>query len=199
MVMARISFRIVNVVAIAALTATLAIFAPHDHAMAEPQGPVPSTLAPIQLTPDRRQLIGVKIATVERRDVSEHLETTGSIEPDEKLQSYVQTRFAGWIQQVFANQTWQAVRKGQPLFTIYSPDLVSTEQEYLLALKQQARVQSSDVEGVADGANSLVESAAERLLQWNVAPSEIARLKRERTVGGAVAIDSPMTGGISDR
>src|SRR5216684_7108384 len=123
----RASFRIVNVVAVSIFAAMFAIFATHDQGIAQPQGPVPATLAPIQLTPDRRQLIGVKIGTVERHDVSEHLETTGSIEPDEKLQSYVQTRFAGWIQQVFANQTWQAVRKGQPLFTIYSPDLVSTE------------------------------------------------------------------------
>ncbi|MDO8433389.1 MAG: efflux RND transporter periplasmic adaptor subunit [Candidatus Binatus sp.] len=195
---ARVFHRMVNPAVIAALAAMLAIFS-LDSARAQPPGPVPATLAPIQLTPERRQLIGVKFATVERRDVSEHLETTGSIEPDEKLQSYVQTRFSGWIQKVFANQTWQSVRKGQPLFTIYSPDLVSTEHEYLLALKEQSRVQSSDIEDVADGANSLVESAAERLRQWNVAPSEIARLKRERTVGGAVAIDSPMTGVISDR
>src|SRR5216683_3485983 len=196
---ARAFNRIVNAGAIAALAAMLAISSPLGLARAQSSGPVPAALAPIQLTPDRRQLIGVKFANVERRDVSENLETTGSIEPDEKLQSYVQTRFPGWIQKIFANQTWQSVRKGQPLFTIYSPDLVSTEHEYLLALKQQTRVQSSEVEGVAAGADSMVESASERLRQWNVAPSEIARLKRERTVGGAVAIDSPMTGVIADR
>jgi len=196
---ARAFNRIVNAGAIAALAAMLATSSPLGLARAQSSGPVPAALAPIQLTPERRQLIGVKFAIVERRDVSENLETTGSIEPDEKLQSYVQTRFPGWIQKIFANQTWQSVRKGQPLFTIYSPDLVSTEHEYLLALKQQTRVQSSEIEGVAAGADSMVESASERLRQWNVAPSEIARLKRERTVGGAVAIDSPMTGVIADR
>src|ERR1700747_844826 len=99
-----------------------------------------SELAPIQLTPERRQLIGVTFAAVERRDVSKRIETTGNVEPDEQLQSYVQTRFAGWIQQVFVNQTFQSVRRGEPLFTVYSPDLASTEQEFALLLHGQKRV-----------------------------------------------------------
>src|SRR5512146_3206379 len=85
-----------------------------------------SSLAPLRTTPERRQLSGLKFATVAREDVSGRLETTGNIEADERLQGYVQTRFAGWIEQVFANSTYQYVRRGQPLFTIYSPDLVST-------------------------------------------------------------------------
>src|SRR5271170_4623770 len=91
-------------------------------------------LAPIQLTPERRQLIGLQIATVEEKELVSRIETTGMVEPDEQLEGYVQTRFAGWIRQVFVNQTYQFVHKGQPLFTIYSPDLVATESEYLIAL-----------------------------------------------------------------
>jgi multidrug efflux pump subunit AcrA (membrane-fusion protein) len=82
-----------------------------------------SPLAPIRITPERRQLIGLKFVTVVRQDVSDRLDTTGNIEPDERLQGYVQTRFAGWIEQVFANSTYQYIHRGQPLFTIYSPDL----------------------------------------------------------------------------
>src|SRR5271154_6505199 len=94
-----------------------------------------SQLAPIRITPERRQLIGLKFATVMQKDVSDRLETTGNIEADERLQGYVRTRFAGWIEKVFANSTYQYVRRGQPLFTIYSPDLMSTESEYLLAIE----------------------------------------------------------------
>src|SRR5665213_4300387 len=65
-----------------------------------------SQLSPIRITPERRQLIGLKFATVVRKDVSDRLETTGAIEADERLQGYVQTRFAGWIEQVFANSTY---------------------------------------------------------------------------------------------
>jgi hypothetical protein len=71
-----------------------------------------SQLAPIRITPERRQLIGLKFATVMRKDVSDRLETTGNIETDERLQGYAQTRFAGRIEQVFANSTYQYVRRG---------------------------------------------------------------------------------------
>jgi RND family efflux transporter MFP subunit len=158
-----------------------------------------SQLAPIRITPERRQLIGLKFATVSRKDVNDRLETTGSIETDERLQGYVQTRFAGWIEQVFANSTYQYVHRGQPLFTIYSPDLVSTENEYLLAIEARKRVKDSLVGDVTTDASSLVDSAAERLKLWGVSPREIARLERERTVRHAVEIDSPMSGYIVER
>jgi len=158
-----------------------------------------STLAPIRITPERRQLIGLTFATVVRKDVSERLETTGNIEADERLQGYVQTRFAGWIERVFANSAYQDVRRGQPLFTIYSPDLVSTENEYLLALDARKRVRDSAIANVSSNASSLVDSAAERLRLWGVSPREIARLERERTVRSAVEIDSPLSGYIVER
>src|ERR1700682_2545976 len=158
-----------------------------------------SQLAPLRITPERRQLIGLKFATVMRKDVSDRLETTGNIETDERLQGYVQTRFAGWIEQVFANSTYQYVRRGQQLFTIYSPDLVSTENEYVLALDARKRVSNSSVEDVTTDASSLVDSAAERLKLWGVSLREIARLESERTVRRAVEIDSPMNGYIVER
>src|SRR5580658_1842152 len=158
-----------------------------------------SQLAPIRITPERRQLIGLKFASVTRKDVSDRLETTGNIETDERLQGYVQTRFAGWIEQVFANSTYQYVRRGEPLFTIYSPDLVSTESEYLLAIEARKRMKNSTVGDVTTDASSLVDSAAERLKLWGVSPREIARLERERRVRHAVEIDSPMSGYIIER
>jgi Cu(I)/Ag(I) efflux system membrane fusion protein/cobalt-zinc-cadmium efflux system membrane fusion protein len=158
-----------------------------------------SQLAPIRITPERRQLIGLRFATVHRKDVSDRLETTGSIETDDRLQGYVQTRFPGWIEHVFANSSYQYVRRGQPLFTIYSPDLVSAENEYLLAIEARKRVSASTIGDVTTDASSLVESAVERLKLWGVSPREVARLERERTVRQAVAIDAPMSGYIVER
>lgn len=158
-----------------------------------------SELAPIQLTPERRQLIGVTFATVERRDVSKRVDATGNIEPDEQLQSYVQTRFAGWIQQVFVNQTYQHVRRGEPLFTVYSPDLASTEEEYVLALHARDRVAGSSVEGVSDGASSLVQAAAERLSLMGIPRSEVARLARGGPPHNALTIYSPASGYVVER
>ena len=156
-------------------------------------------LAPIQLTPERRQLIGLTFATVQRREVTKQVDATGSIEPDEELQSDVQTRFAGWIQQVFANQTYQYVRRGQRLFSVYSPDLASTEQEYVLALQAKAHVADSSLEGVAGGANSLAKAAAERLALLGIPQRELRRLAAGGQPRTVLTIDSPASGYVTDR
>src|SRR6266403_442416 len=148
-------------------------------------------LAPVQLSPERRQLIGLQIATVQEQDLLGKIDTSGLVEPDEGLQGYVQTRFAGWIRQVFVNQTYQFVQKGQPLFTIYSPDLVGTENEYLIALKAARRLGASSIDSVAQGAQSLTAASLDRLKLFGVPAREIERLQREGTTKDAVEIDSP--------
>src|SRR5215813_4479101 len=164
-----------------------------------PSAKAQSNLAPIELPPERRQLIGLQTATVEEKDLIGTITTTGTVEADEQLEGTVQTRFAGWIRQVFVNQTYQPVRKGQPLFTIYSPDLVNTENEYLIARKASARLGQSSINGVAEGAQSLTSAAIDRLKLFGVPPGEIARLQREGTVRDAIEIDSPMSGYVVER
>src|SRR5437762_2706947 len=139
--------------------------------------PAQTPLAPLQLTPQRLQSIGVKTGVVEAKPVEDEVRTVGNVEVDETRLAYVQVRFPGWIQKVFADSTYQYVRKGQPLFTIYSPDLVTTEQEYLLAKQSRNDLAESSVPGVASGAASLVDAAAERLKQWEVPEREIAQLE----------------------
>jgi len=121
------------------------------------------------------------------------------VDVDEQLEYYVQLRFAGWIQQVFANYTYQYVHKGQRLFTIYSPDLVTTEQEYLIAKQNKNMLAASTVPGVASGAASLFSSAAERLKLWQVPAREISRLKATGQVRNELEIDSPVSGFITER
>ena len=127
-------------------------------------------LAPIQLTPQRMQSIGIVLGKVESKSVNSELRFYGNVQVDERRQAYVQTRFAGWIRKVYADATGNFIGKGQPLFTIYSPDLVATEHEYLLAKKNSESLQQSTVNGVASGASSLFNAAKERLLQWEVSP-----------------------------
>jgi len=159
----------------------------------------PARLIPIQLSPQRLQSIGVKTGPVRVKDVHNLIRTAGNVDVDEQLESTVQIRFAGWIQKVFVNSTYQYVRKGEPLFTIYSPDLVTTEQEYLLALRNQRLLASSTVPGVASGANSLLTAAAERLRQWSVPEREIGRLKAGQKASQELEIDSPVSGYVTDR
>jgi Cu(I)/Ag(I) efflux system membrane fusion protein/cobalt-zinc-cadmium efflux system membrane fusion protein len=172
-----------------------------------PEQPVASTvppsgssasLTPVLLSPQRMQAIGVKTALVEMRNGSNELRVPGNVDMNQSQLAYVQTRFPGWIQKVFANATYQFVRKGQPLFTIYSPDLVSTEQEYLLA-KQNQQAFAGDGHGTASHESDwLLQAAADRLRQFGVPPSEIARLEQTGTVQHDVSIDSPASGYITE-
>jgi RND family efflux transporter MFP subunit len=155
--------------------------------------------APIEISPERRQLIGLQIATVEEKDLVGTIQTTGTVEPNEQLEGTVQTRFAGWIRQVYVNQTYQPVRRGQPLFTIYSPDLVNTENEYLIARQVSGHLRNSSIDSVANGAQSLTSAALDRLKLFGVPEAEISRLQREGKVRDAVEIDSPMTGYVVER
>jgi len=164
-----------------------------DMKLAEPQP------APIQLTPERMQAIGVTFGTVELRPVASEIRATGDVQMDERRQAYVQTRFAGWIRKVHANATYQYVSRGQPLFTIYSPELVATQQEYLLALKNQKLLQDSTVTGVSEGAASLASAAQDRLRQWEVPDSEIAKIVQTGKPIDELTINSPVSGYVTER
>src|ERR1700756_668178 len=144
-----------------------------------PQQKTDTPLAPVQLTPERMQSIGVMLGTAEYKQLSDDIRATGTVDINERLLSYVQVRFPGYIRKVFANATYQYIRKGEPLFTVYSPDLVATQQEYLLAQQNQKLLLSSSVDGVAAGAATLSAAAEQRLAQWDVPASELAKLKED--------------------
>ena len=156
-------------------------------------------LSPIQLTPQRMQSIGIVLGKVESKPVNSELRFYGNVQVDERRQAYVQTRFAGWLRKVYADATGNFIGKGQPLFTIYSPDLVATEQEYLLAKKNSESLQQSTVNGVASGASSLFSAAKERLLQWDVSPGEIEKLDQGGKAITDLTIYSPVSGYITDK
>jgi Cu(I)/Ag(I) efflux system membrane fusion protein/cobalt-zinc-cadmium efflux system membrane fusion protein len=158
-----------------------------------------AALAPIQLTPQRMQSIGVKLGTAQVKTVSDEIRVTGNVDMDERRLASVQVRFAGWIRKVYADATYDYVRKGQPLFTIYSPDLVATQQEYLLARKNQQQLQQSSISGVAGGADSLVSAAQARLRQWEVPESEIEKLESTGKVITDLTINSPVSGYVKER
>ena len=163
---------------------------------------VPSSdtpLAPVQMSPQRMQNIGVKIGKVESKVISDEIRSYGNVQPNERRFVYVQTRFAGWIRQVYADASGEFVRKGQPLFTIYSPDLVATEREYLLAKKNAIALQQSSVNGVADGATSLIAAAKARLQQFDIPDSEIAKLDETAEAITDLTFYSPASGHITEK
>jgi Cu(I)/Ag(I) efflux system membrane fusion protein/cobalt-zinc-cadmium efflux system membrane fusion protein len=158
----------------------------------------PAALAPLQLSPQRMQAIGLKTAAVEMRELTDHLVAPGNVEVNQRQLAYVQTRFPGWIQKVFANATYQYVKKGQAVFTIYSPELVSTEQEYLLAKQNQSVFAADNHSTAAQEGDWLVQAAGGRLRQFGVPATEIARLEQSGTVQHEVSVEAPVSGYITE-
>ncbi len=186
---------------------------PAPLAAAAPSAGAPA-LAPVQLSPQRMQEIGVTTAVAQFKVLDDDLRVPGNVDIDEEKLAYVQTRFPGWIQDVFVNATYQYVRKGQQLFTVYSPDLVSSEQEYLLARQNQksftqsASGQASQSQGpagmdmhgmAAEEGGWLVQAAEERLRQFGVPEQAIANLEKTGKVQRNITIDSPASGYITER
>lgn len=167
--------------------------------MAMPSQRMEAPLVPVQLTSEQMQSIGMRTGTVEYKQLSDDIRATGTVDIDERLVSYVQVRFPGYIRRVFANASYQYVKKGEPLFTIYSPDLVATQQEYLLARQNQKAMSASTVDGVAAGAATLSTAAEQRLQQWDIPESEITKLKETGKAITDLTINSPVSGYITER
>jgi RND family efflux transporter MFP subunit len=159
----------------------------------------PPPLTPVVLTPERIESIGVRTGRVEYKNITSDIRATGGVEVDERRIAYVQSRYPGWIKDVLVNATYQFVRKGQPLFTIYSPELVASEQEYLLAKVNVQRVGQSSVQGVASGADTLLSAARARLLQWNLSEADIAKLEASGRPQAEFSFNSPVSGYVTER
>src|SRR6266566_1944092 len=164
-----------------------------------PPASAETSLVPVQISAQRLQSIGVKTGEVERKQVQDEIRTTGTVAVDETKLAYVQVRFSGFIEKVFVDATYQYIRKGQPLFTVYSPDVVATEREYLVAKQNQKMMEQSTVPGVASSAASLLNAATERLKQWGVPLQEIERLESTGQVQQELEVDSPVSGYITER
>lgn len=161
--------------------------------------PTETPLAPVQLAAERLQSIGVKFGTVKRERVQDEIRVTGNVAIDETRLSYVQMRFSGYIVKVYADATYKYVHKGQPLFTIYSPELAAAEREYLVAKRNAQGLSQSTVPGVSTGIASLLAASTDRLKQWNVPQREIERLETSGEVQQELEIDSPVSGHITER
>ena len=171
---------------------------PHSAALPSAQQ-MEAPLVPVQLSAERLQSIGVKFGVVSRKPLQDEIRTAGTVAIDESRLSYVQTRISGHIEKVFADATYQYVRKGQPLFTIHSPELIAAEREYLLAKRNAKELSQSTVPGVASGVASLLDSTKDRMAQWNIPEHEIDRLESTGEVVDALQIDSPVSGYITER
>jgi Cu(I)/Ag(I) efflux system membrane fusion protein len=153
----------------------------------------------VQISPERQQLIGVRFGTVEKRPLQKVIRTVGRIDYDEKRIGIVSPKISGWIEELYVDFTGRFVRKGDPLLTIYSPELVSTQEEYLLALKAQQDWSKSPFSEVAEGGNLLAESARRRLKLWDISDAQIKALEESREPKKTLTLYSPFTGHVLEK
>jgi Cu(I)/Ag(I) efflux system membrane fusion protein len=118
----------------------------------------------------------------------------GRVTPDERRLAHFHTRFEGTVERLYVDFTGMYVKKGDPLLAIYSPDLVATQQEYLLALRAQKQLGSSVIPSVAQGSADLLEAARQRLLQWDIRPQDIAEVERTGAVRRTFDLYSEVSG-----
>ena len=153
----------------------------------------------VQISPERQQLIGVRFGSVEKRSLTKVIRTVGRIDYDEKRIGIVSPKISGWIEQLYVDFTGRFVRKGEPLLTIYSPELVSTQEEYLLALKARQDWSKSPFSEVTEGGNLLAESARRRLKLWDISDAQIKALEENREPKKTLTLYSPFTGHVLEK
>ena len=158
---------------------------------------VPDTA--FRISPEKQQLIGVQYSTVEYQTISKSLRAVGKVAFDETKMSRINPKIEGWIEKVYVDFTGKLVKKGQPLLTIYSPDLVSTQEEYLLAIKGRRQLEVSPFPEAVNFSESLVKSARRRLELWDVSDQQISELEKRGTASRAMTLYAPASGFVTTR
>jgi membrane fusion protein, copper/silver efflux system len=153
--------------------------------------------ASVEVSPDELRLAGLRTTVARRGALARTIRTVGDIKADETRVSQVHTRISGWVEKLFVNSSGQAVRKGQPLLSIYSPELLATQQEFLRARESAVRFAASDAPEVRSGGTELLEAARRRLLLFDVPQSLIDALERTGQPQRAVTLEAPASGFVT--
>jgi RND family efflux transporter MFP subunit len=169
----------------------------HEGQPAAPGEP-PSDKA-VFVSPARQQLIGVRTAEVTQQALETTIRTVGVLAYDETRVVEIHPKISGWVESVSVDFVGKAVRRGQPLFSVYSPDLVATQKEYLLALKAQAQLGASRFAETRAGAGSLLAATRERLRLWDITDAQIAELERTGEPRKSLTLYSPFDGTVLER
>jgi len=143
----------------------------------------------INISPQRLQSIGVTYTPAEQRELTKTIKTVGNVEVDERSVAHIHVKFEGWVEKIFVNFIGEPVKQNQPLFSVYSPDVVTAEQEYLLALQAQKQL----------GDQTTLNAAYQKLLYWDISPQTIQYLARTGKIKKDVTFYSPIAGTVINK
>ena len=153
----------------------------------------------VQIDPVTIQNIGVKTMMVEKQPLKRTVRAVGRVDYDETRIMDVNSKIAGWVEQLYVDYTGQWVEKGQPLLALYSPELVAAQEEYLTALDYAERMRDGAVREVSQSADDLLAAARQRLLYWDISVEQIAELEKTRQVGRTMPILAPRSGIVTHK
>lgn len=153
----------------------------------------------ISIDPVTVQNMGLRTALVQEQRLSRTIRTVGHIDYNEELLYTVNTKISGWIEKLYVDKTGELVKKGEPLLDIYAPELVSTQEEYLVALKNFQNLQDSPYPEATRGATDLLESSKRRLLNWDISPEQIDRLDKTGEVKKTLTLYSRANGVVTEK
>jgi RND family efflux transporter MFP subunit len=152
-----------------------------------------------KISPEKQQLIGVRYGEVALQPVARTIRAVARLAYDETRIARIHSKVEGWIDRVYVDFTGMLVEKNRPLLSVYSPDLVATQDEYLLALQARDKLGRSSFKEVAEGANSLLDAARRRLELWDISDQQIAEVEKTRQPIQALTLYSPVSGFVITR
>jgi RND family efflux transporter MFP subunit len=153
----------------------------------------------VYISPGRQQLVGVRTALVDRQRVEGTVRTVGMLAYDETRTAQIHTRVSGWVEQLFVDYVGKAVRRGQPLFAVYSPELATAQADYLVARKASQRLGDGTNLDLQAGTGALLAASRERLKRWDVSDAQIAELERAGHPTRTMTIASPFDGVVLEK
>lgn len=165
----------------------------------EEEGAEAETPGTVRITPEKIQKIGVKSEEAKIRTLRRIVRTVGRIEPVENKVYNINTKVAGWVEKLYVNRTDLMVHPDEPLLEIYSPDLVATQQEYILAMKNLEKVKNSLYPDIKKGADSLAQAARQRLKYWDISDEQIKKLEEDGAITRTMTIYAPAHGGVTEK
>ncbi|MBW7957169.1 MAG: efflux RND transporter periplasmic adaptor subunit [Deltaproteobacteria bacterium] len=163
------------------------------------EGDAPEAPGIVRISPERLQLIGVRSEVATRRSLERTIRTVGRVEPVENRVFVINAKVPGWVERLYVDRTDQMVEKGQKLLELFSPDLVSAQEEYLLAWKAAEEVKASPYPDVRSGAAALLEAARQRLRYWDISEEQIELLSKSGKAMRTMSISAPSSGSVTEK
>jgi Cu(I)/Ag(I) efflux system membrane fusion protein len=153
----------------------------------------------VQITPEKQQLIGVEYGTVEYRSAFDTIRAAAKVMLNETRIAKVNAKIEGWIDQVYVDFTGKHVSKGEPLLTIYSPEALATQQEYLLAIKAKELMAKSSMHDMMSAHDSMLAAARKRLELWDISDAQIDGIAKTNQPLKNLTLYSPISGFVTER